>query len=412
MERREFVTVAGGALMVRRLGGWAVRPVNPSTGYPSNRPTAYSSQEPTLGPATFARRIERAQAELKTRKWDFLVAPPSANYLYFTGDNPGTSERLIALIVPALGDPAIVCPAFEVDRIKAHTAIHDVRAWEEQANPYDLVKKVIRASKPRANGTIALEASAPFATYLGLKDALDGWRFEDATGITARIRIIKSSEEVALIRRAIAITEDALAATFAQLAVGMSERDTTRLLASEMDRRGAPGDGLVQFGPSSALPHGGPGGATLQRETVVLIDCGCRVAGYTSDITRTVWFGDHPSPEFKTAYNLVHDAQTAAIGLGKPLLTLCQEMDRAARRVITEGGFGPNFTHRLGHGIGLDGHEPPYLVEGSETRLEPGMVFTLEPGIYQAGKFGVRIEDDCVMTESGVVVLSHRPGKL
>ena len=143
-----------------------------------------------------------------------------------------------------------------------------------------------------------------------------------------------------------------------------------------------------------------------------LIDCGCRVTGYTSDITRTVWFGEQPSPEFKTVYNLVHDAQTAAIELGKPLLTPCQEMDRAARRVIAQGGFGSLFTHRLGHGIGLDGHEAPYLVEGNDTRLEPGMVFTVEPGIYQAGKFGVRIEDDCVMTETGVVVLSRRPRTL
>jgi Xaa-Pro dipeptidase len=375
-------------------------------------PPAHASQEPSLSPAVFAHRIERAQAELKTRKWDFLIATPSANYRYFTGDNPGTSERLIALIVPAVGDPAIVCPVFEVDRIKAHTAIQDVRGWEEQANPYNLVQKVVRARKPRGNGTIALEASTPFATYLGLKDAFAGWKIEDATEVTARLRSIKTPEEIALIRRAIAITEDALAATFAQLVVGTRERDTARLLVSEMDRRGAPGDGLVQFGPSSALPHGGPAGASLERESPVLIDCGCRVDGYTSDITRTVWFGDHPSSEFVTVFNLVHDAQTAAIELGKPLFTRCQEMDQAARRVITEGGFGPLFTHRLGHGIGLDGHELPYLVEGNETRLEPGMVFTIEPGIYQVGKFGVRIEDDCVMTESGVAVLSHRPAKL
>ena len=245
-----------------------------------------------------------------------------------------------------------------------------------------------------------------------MKDALGGWKFEDATGVTTRLRLIKTPEEIALIRRAIAITEEALAATFAQLAVGMSEQDTARLLAKEMERRGAEGDGLVQFGASSALPHGGPAGATLERESPVLIDCGCRVAGYTSDITRTIWFGEHPTLEFTKVYNLVHDAQTAAIQLGKPLFTPCQEMDRAARRVIAEGGFGPQFTHRLGHGIGLDIHEPPYLVEGNETRLEPGMVFTVEPGIYQPGKFGVRIEDDCVMTESGVVVLSQRPAKL
>jgi len=168
----------------------------------------------------------------------------------------------------------------------------------------------------------------------------------------------------------------------------------------------------VQFGPSSALPHGGPAGPTLERETVVLIDCGCRVTGYESDITRTIWFGDSPSDEFKKVFNLVHDAQTAAIELGRPLYTPCQEMDRAARKVIADGGYGPSFTHRLGHGLGMDGHEVPYLVEGNDTRLEPGMVFTIEPGIYQLGHFGVRIEDDCLMTDKGVEVLSHRTAKL
>jgi Xaa-Pro dipeptidase len=179
-----------------------------------------------------------------------------------------------------------------------------------------------------------------------------------------------------------------------------------------MSSRGSPGGGLVQFGPSSALPHGGPSAGQLARETVVLIDAGSRVEGYTSDITRTIWFGDAPSEEFKKVYNLVHDAQTAAIETGKPFTTQCQELDRAARKVITNGGYGQYFTHRLGHGMGMDGHEPPYMVEGNETRIEPGMVFTDEPGIYQLNKFGVRIEDDCLMTESGIEVLSHRASKL
>src|SRR5256886_7063910 len=193
-----------------------------------------------------------------------------------------------------------------------------------------------------------------------------------------------------------------MAATFAQLAVGTTEVQVAQTLSREMQQRGAPGGGLVQFGPSSALPHGGPAGPKLEREAVVLIDCGCRVAGYESDITRTIWFGDSPSDEFKKVFNLVHDAQTAAMALGKPRLTPCQEMDRAARRVIADGGYGAYFTHRLGHGLGMDGHEVPYLVAGNPTRLEPGMGFTIEPALYQFGKFVVRIEVDCIMTESGV----------
>ena len=145
---------------------------------------------------------------------------------------------------------------------------------------------------------------------------------------------------------------------------------------------------------------------------VVLIDAGSPVEGYASDITRTIWWGDTPSEEYKKIFNTVHDAQTAAMQFGKPFLTRCQEMDRTARKVIADAGYGQFFTHRLGHGMGMDGHEVPYLVEGNDTRLEPGMVFTVEPGIYQLGKFGVRIEDDCLMTETGLEVLSHRVAKL
>src|SRR5205814_9079219 len=289
----------------------------------------------------------------------------------------------------------------------------ELHGWKDEEAPHALVRDTVQRLRPGSGGgTIALESSTAYQTFLRLGRALPGWKFVDAAPVTERLRVIKSPEEVALLRRAIAITQDAMAATFAQLAVGTSEVQVAQALSREMEQRGAPGGGLVQFGPSSALPHGGPAGPVLAREAVVLIDCGCRVGGYTSDITRTIWFGDHPSDEFRQVFNLVHDAQTAAMQLGRPLRTQCQEMDRAARKVIADGGHGPEFTHRLGHGIGLDGHEPPSLVEGNDVRLLPAMVVTVEPGIYQTGRFGVRIEDDCLMAENGVEVLSHRPSKL
>ena len=401
MERREFLSVTGAALAFGRTGG---RPVGRTAGV---------AQAPSLGPEVFARRIERLREELKTRKLDLLVAEPSTNFQYFTGYNPGRSERLILLMVPAARTPALVCPSFEVERIKRNSTITDVRGWEEQENPWRLVKKVGGEMKPPTrNGVVAVEPSTSYQSYLRLADSLNGWRFVDGAPVTERLRIIKSPEEIALIRRAIAATEAAIAATFTQLAVGMTERDVAQLLSKEMANRGSPGGGLVQFGPSSALPHGGPSAGQLARETVVLIDAGSRVEGYTSDITRTIWFGDAPADDFKKVYNLVHDAQTAAMQAGKPFMTQCQELDRLARKTITDGGYGQYFTHRLGHGMGMDGHEPPYLVEGNETRLEPGMVFTIEPGIYQLGKFGVRIEDDCVMGENGIEVMSNRAPKL
>ena len=409
MQRREFVTAAGAtgvALVVAPRSDGAAR--RAATGTAADAATA----QPALSPEVFASRLARAQTELGTRGLDFFIATPSTNYEYFTGYNPGRSERLIALLLPATGAPAVVCPSFEVERITRHGVIHDVRGWAEQDEPFQVVRDTVRElTKTRPIGTIALESSTAYQTSLRLAAALGGWQFVDAAPVTEPLRIHKGPEELALIRRAIEITEGAIAATFSALAVGLTERDVAQLLSREMQRRGAEGGGLVQFGPSSALPHGGPAAAALERETVVLIDCGCRVAGYESDITRTTWFGDRPTAEFRKIFNIVHDAQSAARELGRPRVTQCQEMDRAARQVIAEAGYGAFFTHRLGHGLGMDGHEPPYLVQGNAVRLEPGMVFTLEPGIYQLGKFGVRIEDDCLMTETGVEVLSHRVAK-
>src|SRR3989454_10723871 len=416
MQRRAFLTVVG-AIAGQYQARHAKRGTrNGMLGRLFRVPTSdfrvIPGQEPSLSPDVFARRLERARSELKARGLDLLIATPSTNYEYLTGYNPGRSERLIALLLPVAGAPAIVCPSFEVERIKRHSVITDLHGWEEQEDPHALVRETVRRLRPGSGrGAIALESSTAYQTFRRLGAALPGWKFVDAAPVTERLRVIKSPEEVGLLRRAIAITLDAMAATFARLAVGATEVEVSQALSREMEQRGAPGGGLVQFGPSSALPHGGPAGPKLERETVVLIDCGCRVGGYTSDITRTIWFGDRPSDEFRKVFNVVHDAQTAAMALGRPA-TPCEEMDRAARKVITAAGYGPFFTHRLGHGLGMDGHEPEYLVEGNTTRLEPGMVFTIEPGIYQLGKFGVRIEDDCVMTATGVEVLSQRAAKL
>ena len=413
MERREFLTVAGAATVYSvRSAEWGMRSDNGQLRTPHSALRTLGSQAPALGPDVYARRIDRLQQELKTQKLDLFVAEPSTNFQYLAGYNPGRSERLILLMVPVAGAPVVICPSFEVERLKRNSAIADVRGWEEQDDPWDLVTTAGRAMKPpRRSGTVAIEPSTSFESSLHLHDKLGGWKLVNGAAVTQRLRIVKAPEEVALIRRAIEATEASIAATFAQLAVGMTERDVAQLLSREMSSRGSSGGGLVQFGPSSALPHGGPSAGKLERETVVLIDAGSRIEGYTSDITRTMWFGDAPSDEFKKVFNLVHDAQSAAMQAGRPLMTQCQEMDRLARKVITDGGYGQFFLHRLGHGMGMDGHEPPYLVEGNETRLEPGMVFTIEPGIYQLGKWGVRIEDDCVMGENGVEVLSHRPAR-
>jgi Xaa-Pro dipeptidase len=414
MERREFLTVAGTVAVGTAMRNGEVEMRNGPGQSISHSPFRISHlQHPTLGPQVFAQRIQRAQDELKARNLDLLVVEPSTNFQYFTSYNPGRSERLILLMLPASGAPVIVCPSFEVERITRNTTISDARGWEEKEDPWTLVARAGQQMKPAGReGIVAIEPTTSYQSYLRLTTRVAGWRAVDGSPVTERLRIIKTPEEIALIRAAIAATEASIAATFSQLAVGMTERDVAQLLSREMASRGSPGGGLVQFGPSSALPHGGPSAGQLARETVVLIDAGSRVEGYTSDITRTIWFGDAPSVEFKQVYNIVHDAQTAVIESAKPGVTQCQQVDRAARKVIRDAGYGQYFTHRLGHGMGMDGHEPPYMVEGNTLLLEPGIVFTDEPGIYQLGKFGVRIEDDCLMTPTGVEVLSHRPTKL
>lgn len=410
MERREFLTVAGGALVMGRTGGRPDGGIRPGGTLIHHGPTQQQSDR--LPPEVFRRRQERARLEMTHRKLEMAIATPGTNYSYLTGYQPGRSERLIALLLPAVGDPAIVCPAFEVERIKRQSAVAEVLGWEERDDPYTLVRDTARRLRGRGNAKVALEPTTDYHTFRGLAGALSGWDWTDGTPLWERLRVIKYPEEIALIRRAVEITEAAIAATFTQLAAGMTEREVARLLSREMEQRGAPGGGLVQFGAASAVPHGGPGDTPLASDTVVLIDAGCRVGGYTSDVTRTIWFGDAPSDEFRRVFNLVHDAQTAAMTLAAPLRTQCQQLDQAARQVITAAGLGAAFTHRLGHGMGMDGHEVPYLVEGNETIVEPGMVFTIEPGIYQGGKFGVRIEDDCLVTETGLEVLSRRPSKL
>jgi Xaa-Pro dipeptidase len=222
--------------------------------------------------------------------------------------------------------------------------------------------------------------------------------------------MVKTGEEQGFIREAARRTNLAIDATHKRLRKGTTESEVSRILDQEFARLGVRGGGLVQFGPSAALPHGGPGHRRLARGDVVLIDCGCKVRGYSSDVTRTVAFGP-PSDEVRKVYEAVDRAQLAGIEALKAGVT-GEEVDRAARRVIEAAGYGSYFTHRLGHGLGMDGHEHPYLVRGNTKPLAAGNTVTVEPGIYIPEKFGVRIEDDYAVEASTPTSLSVRPSEL
>lgn len=360
-------------------------------------------------PSVYARRLERARQLTRDAGGSVLIATSGAtNFTYLVGSNYGRSERLIALVLPVDGAPVLIAPSFEVERVRRGSHIEaPVRGWEEQADPFALVRDAVRDSSSSGQGTIVIEPKTDYWAAMAISRALADARLADGSGVFEQLRLVKSPEEILRMRRAIEITEDAVASTFDRLEPGMHDRDVAKIVAEEHAKRGIEGGGLVQFGAQSALPHGGTIGTKLVPQTVVLIDAGGNYQGYTSDITRTRWFGDAPPARFREVYNLVHAAQDAAMERVRPGVP-AQEIDRAARAVITKGGYGEYFTHRLGHGMGMDGHEPTWMVEGNTKPLAPGYVFSVEPGIYMPGIWGVRIEDDFMCTETGGELLSRR----
>lgn len=367
--------------------------------------TTYPPLAP-LGDGVFAARRDRARALVREVGSSMLIVPSgSTNFTYLSGASFGRSERLIALVLPVQGEPFLVAPSFEVERVARRARGIAIAAWQESESPYDVLRDKLGES--RAEGGALVDPHAELATAHAFAKAMPRVTIAPATELLDKMRVKKTEEELVRMRRAIAITEDAIARTFERLEAGMRDSDVRAIIKEEHERRGVDGDALVQLGPDSAMPHGLPQGARLDDEMVVLIDGGCTVEGYWSDISRTRWFGSRPSDRFRAIYNLVHDAQTAAIARAKPGAP-CESVDAAAREVIANGGFGEHFTHRLGHGIGLDGHEAAYMVKGNAAPVEPGFVFSVEPGVYLPGELGVRLEDDVVCGGSGAIVMSRR----
>ncbi len=344
---------------------------------------------------------QKLMTDAKPQYAALFMAPGSSMY-YYSGIRWGGGERLFALTIPRKGDPFIVCPAFEEGRARELLKWPiEVRVWQEDESPYALVAKTL-AERGFRSGTIGVEEQTRFFFYDGLRKAAGGVQLVSGDPITIGCRGRKTAHELELMYLANEATIDVLRAVFASLREGQTQREVAGMVSQGFQRMGLGGGGLVLFGEWAALPHGTTQPQRLAEGQVVLIDVGTSVEGYASDITRTGVLG-RPSAKASKAFEVLRQAQEAALKAAVRGKT-CGSVDDAARRVVTSNGYGKLyeiFTHRVGHGIGLDGHEHPYLVRGSKVVLEPGMTFSDEPGIYERGDYGVRLEDIIAIEPEG-----------
>jgi Xaa-Pro dipeptidase len=350
-------------------------------------------------------RLSRLKHRQTAANVDFVALVPGPNMVYLTGLRMHLSERPIVALLPAADvSPILIAPFFEVGKAASGPVALNWRTYSyKDGTPYQSAFDAAAAECDLHGKTIAVEPlQMRVLEWMLLGNAARGVRQASAAELIAPLRMIKDDDEVDAMRRAVALSEAALTRALREIRAGMTERQVAGMLTSHLLAAGAqalPFEPLVQAGPNGANPHGTPGDRPLCEGDMVVIDFGLTIADYSSDITRTIAIGE-PSEEMRVIHDIVKAANAAGRAAAKPGAT-GEDVDRAARSVIEAAGYGEYFTHRTGHGLGLEGHEPPYMVAGDTTVLRPGMTFTVEPGIYIPGKGGVRIEDDVLITEEG-----------
>ena len=370
-------------------------------------------------------RIEKARRLMAEHKIDAIALSGGTSLVYFTNIRWGGGERLFACVIPVKGEPFFVCPAFEEDRAREQIALGpfgegkaDVRTWNEDESPYALVAAGLK-DRGMATGTIGIEETMKFVWSDGIAEAAPQMKVVSATPVVAGCRMIKDAHELALMRLASQATLKVYEAVYHALQPGMTQNTVSSLIGQAYRRVGFPGGASVQVGEYTALPHGSIQPQVIKEGTIIMIDDGCTVEGYQSDITRTFVLGK-ATDKMNQVFGIVRRAQDAALHTAKPGVPL-ESVDAAARKVIVDAGYGPGFkyfSHRLGHGMGMDGHEWPYLVKNNmfgwerELKAQPNMVFSDEPGIYIRGEFGVRLEDDMHITETGAELFTTQSESL
>jgi Xaa-Pro dipeptidase len=360
-----------------------------------------------IGADEFSARIARVQQEMRAQGVSALHLDSSTSCFYFTGIRNRLTERLHGVIIPAEGAPVYISPAFEEAKLRTMMLVPgEVRRWQEHDNPTGVVIEAVR-ELGYASGTIAVDPATPFFTFDGLRRAGNSFDFVNAVGVIAPCRMIKTPAEIALIKHATTMTMEVHKAAARVLAAGVTTTEMQDFINRAHAKLGAdPGVVFcsVLFGEATAYPHGVPYPQVLQDGDMVLVDIGCTLHGYQSDITRSYVFGEGTERQ-RSVWNTEKAAELAGFAAAQ-LGATCESVDAAARQVIEDAGFGkdyalPGLPHRTGHGVGLDVHEEPYIVRGDLTRLVPGMCFSDEPTICIYGEFGIRLEDHIYMTVDG-----------
>lgn len=411
IDRRAFLGTSASAAAA--LGASACSPTQPAApaAAASDVPPSIAGLKPMTGdiqritPAERQARIEKAQRLMAENKIGAIYLEGGSSMFYFTGTRWGLSERPFVCVIPAKGDLGWVCPGFEEQRARELVGEKaEVRVWQEDESPYKQIASFLK-DRGASGGRVGVEERLRYFIYSGVKKESPGTDFVDAEVITAGCRMFKSPAEIALMQKANDITIEAYRAAFATLEEGMTQGDLRDHISAAFAALGAPGGGAsASFGMYTAFPHGSIEPQKLKEGDIVLVDGGCGIDGYQSDITRTTIFGK-PTQRQVDVWELEKKAQAAgfaAAQVGAP----CEAVDAAARKLITDAGFGPDYKvpglpHRTGHGIGLDGHEWTNFVRGNKMPIQPGMCFSDEPMIAIYGEFGIRLEDCLYITEQG-----------
>jgi Xaa-Pro aminopeptidase len=353
-----------------------------------------------FSPSIYRDRTVRIQRILRERQIDYLLIGPGPNLFYFTGIEAHISERLELLVVPAEGTPRLIVPALEKPAVEPNATFFDLLPWTDEETSAPALAAAFEGVSQKLR--VAVDNQLWSLHLLTIQQEVKHAEWIRASDAIKLVRGRKSAEEIALLKQAASIADAALAELCKTKLSGRTEREIMneiqRLLLSH-------GDEVMSFcivgsGSNSAVPHHNSSDRMIQSGEPLLLDFGGAYHGYQSDMTRMLWVGETPSEEFMTVYNIVNEARSAGHRSAKPRAT-CESVDAATRAVIEEAGYGEYFIHRTGHGLGIDVHEDPYIIAGNTEVLEEGMVFSIEPGIYLSGKFGVRIEDIAIITNDG-----------